>query len=253
MTKDINNIYIPLKYFSEKSYETIIKKLTENFNIYVYIPTVVKVNYRNLLVSRIDKTLEKFKIKGFVVSNIGNLELLEKTQINLNDFELIGNYTLNVCNTQTIGKLKALGINKFTNSPELDKQTLSYLCDCSILKKELIVYGKLPLMNIRYCLLGKTNLCYPECESKCNSIHNYYLKDRLQMKFRVIPDNIQTVTTIYNSKTLSILYDDFAVNSIRIDILDETIDEINNIIDTVKIHKRFEGSDYTNGNLNREI
>ena len=31
------------------------------------------------------------------------------------------------------------------------------------------------------------------------------------------------------------------------------IDEINNIINTVKNGKRFEGKDFTNGNLRREI
>ena len=66
------------------------------------------------------------------------------------------------------------------------------------------------------------------------------------MKFRIIPDNIQTVTTIFNSKITSICAQDF-------DILDENIYEINNIIQTVKSGKRFNGKDYTNGNLNREI
>ncbi len=253
LDKSINSVYVPLKYFTMSAYENIIQELIKSFNVYIYIPTVVKVNYRNLLVSKIHQTLEKFAIKGFVISNIGNLELLESTSIDLSKFELIGNYTLNVYNTLTIAKLKALGINKFINSPELDKETLLKLSSCSILPKELIVYGKLPLMNIRYCLLGNTNLCYPECKSRCTSNHTYYLKDRLQMKFRVLPDNIQTVTTIFNSKTLSILYDDFSVDSVRVDILDEGIDEINNVIDIVKKHKRFEGSAYTNGNLNRKI
>ncbi len=252
LSEEICSLYIPLKYFTNTAYENIIQNLIKNFNVYIYIPTIVKINYRNLLVSNIDRTLKKFAIKGFVISNLGNLELLVSTGIDLNNFELIGNYTLNVFNTKTIAKLKALGLNKFTNSPELDKETLIKLCNCSILPKELIVYGKLPLMNIRYCLLGNTNLCYPECKSRCTSEHSYYLKDRMQMKFKILPDNIQTVTTIFNSKTLSILYDDFAVESVRIDILDETIDEINSAVTTVKNHKRFEGSSYTNGNLNRK-
>ena len=73
------------------------------------------------------------------------------------------------------------------------------------------------------------------------------------MKFRIIPDNIQTVTTIFNSKITSICAQDFYIDFARIDILDENICEINNIIQTVKSGKRFNGKDYTNGNLNREI
>ena len=109
-------------------------------------------------------------------------------------------------------------------------------------------------MNINYCLLGKTNKCYPTCGVHCQDPKIYYLKDRLGLYFRVVPDNIQTVSTIYNSKITSISGNDFNVSSYRIDILDETTtSQINSIIDAVLSGKRFEGKEYTNGNLNREI
>ena len=73
------------------------------------------------------------------------------------------------------------------------------------------------------------------------------------MKFRVLPDNIQSITTIFNSKTTSISSRDFNIDFARIDILDESMDEINNIINTVKSNNRLEGKEYTNANLNREI
>ena len=149
--------------------------------------------------------------------------------------------------------MKKLGISRFTISPELDKQTIEELTNFGYLQKELIVYGKIPVLNMNYCLLGSTNKCYPSCKSKCTSDSRYYLKDRLNMKFPVMPDNIQTVTTVYNSKTTSILPSDFNVDFARIDILYESVDEINNIVNTVISGKRFEGKEYTNGNLNREI
>lgn len=73
------------------------------------------------------------------------------------------------------------------------------------------------------------------------------------MKFRILPENIQGITTIFNSKTTSISYENFNIDFARIDILDESIDEINNIIDVVKSGHRLEGKEYTNGTLNREI
>ena len=73
------------------------------------------------------------------------------------------------------------------------------------------------------------------------------------MNFEVLPDNIQTVTTVFNSNTTSINPNDFNVDYARIDILHESIDEINNIINTVQASKRFEGKAYTNGNVNRII
>ena len=47
------------------------------------------------------------------------------------------------------------------------------------------------------------------------------------MKFRVIPDNIETVTTVYNCKNSFIYYKDLDVDFVRIDTLDESIEEIN--------------------------
>ena len=73
------------------------------------------------------------------------------------------------------------------------------------------------------------------------------------MNFEILPDNIQTVTTVFNSKITSLSPGDFNVDYARIDILHESINEINTIITTVKSGKRFEGKEYTNGNLNREI
>ena len=80
-----------------------------------------------------------------------------------------------------------------------------------------------------------------------------YLKDRMNMNFRILFDNIQTVSTIYNSKITSIVADEFDIDCSRIDILDESIDEINFIVKQVVNGKRLEGKEYTNGNLNREI
>lgn len=73
------------------------------------------------------------------------------------------------------------------------------------------------------------------------------------MNFEILPDNIQTVTTIYNSKITSISNREFKIDSSRIDILDETISQINEIAKVVKYGKRFEGKSYTSGNLNKDI
>jgi len=109
-------------------------------------------------------------------------------------------------------------------------------------------------MTSSYCLLGKANRCYPECGQKCSTQNKYYLKDRMNFLFRVIPDNIQSITTIYNSKINSIDINEIpTVTNYRIDILDESIEEINNIINTVKNGNRLEGKEYTNGNLNRNV
>ena len=251
----IDIVYIPLKYFVNKKYSNILETLSKKFELYIYLPTIIKANYRNLLSLNIENA-----IKGFVISNISNLLLLdnvlENCSLNKNNFNFIANYTFNIFNNHSVKELKKLGFNRFTISPELNKETILDLTSSNteVLASELIVYGKTPLMNMNYCLLGKANKCYPNCDAKCNSCNKYYLKDRLGLNFEIIPDNIQTVTTIYNSKTTSIESTDFvSTNVFRIDVIDESIDDINNIVSIVKSGNRFEGKEFTNGNLNREV
>ena len=254
LSDNIKNVYIPLKYFTNRNFADILHILDSKFNIYIYMPTIIKSNYKNLLLSNIESTLQNYKIQGFVISNICNFKLLESLSKEFNNnFEIITNYTFNVYNSYTISELKELGSIRYTISPELDKTTINSLSNCATLDNELIVYGKTPVLNMNYCLLGETDKCYPTCKQKCNSKNSYLLKDRLNMTFQISPDNIQTVTTIYNSKITSISPSDFNINFARIDILDENIDEINNIVLKVKNGERLEGKNYTNGNLNREI
>ncbi len=248
------NVYIPLKYFSMKDYQDILHILDEKFNLYIYMPTIIKSNYKNLLSNNIENTLSNYHIKGFVISNICNIKLLHSLFVDLDiDLELITNYTFNVYNAHTIHELKNLGICRYTISPELNREMISNLCICTDLSNELIVYGRTPLLNMNYCLLGETDKCYPTCKQRCITSNTYYLKDRLHMNFRILPDNIQTVTTIFNSKITSIYPKEFNVDYARIDILDETIEEINEIIHRVDNNQRFDGNHYTNGNLNKEI
>ncbi len=241
----IDSIYIPLKYFVLKQYSVVLKNITEKFDTYIYMPTIIRKNYLNLIVKNLDNILNNYKIKGFVISNLGNLELLKSY---VNNYQFIGNYTLNVYNNLTIDELD---VDTITLSPELNNLDLQQFTTAK--NTELIVYGRTPLMNSNYCLLGKANKCYASCDKKCLSSNKYYLKDRLGFNFRIIPDNIDTVTTIYNSKITSITHKDINVKRARIDILDESVSEINDIIDTVKTGEKLEGKNFTNGNFNRDV
>ena len=246
--KNIDKIYIPLKYFKNKDYQDIIVNLSNKYKLYIYLPTLIKKDYMSIAKTIINNAIYDYNIFGIVVSNLSQLDIIPNNQ-----FDIIGNYTLNLYNSFTADKLSGLGLQTITISPELDQESINYLCDTSSTTKELIVYGNTPLMTMNYCLLGKTNKCYDKCSHNCNKEGNYYLKDRMGFKFRVLPDNTQTISTIYNSKTTSISYTDFNVQSVRIDILDESIYEVNDIIKTVLNGNRMEGKEFTNGNINRII
>ena len=215
--KNFDRIYIPLKYFSKKEYEKIIKTLEKKSKIYIYMPVVVKDRYLLTIKNMTQNALKKYNISGAVISELSSIELF-------NNMDLIANYNFNIFNSYTSSEIQKLGFSSLTISPELDENELSKI---NATNKEVIVYGKIPLMTMSYCLLGKSNRCYKECKHLCLENNNYYLNDRYNFKFRIIPDNIQTLTTIYNSRNINISTTD--ANCIRYDILDETIEEINNL------------------------
>ena len=247
---NVDNIYVPLKYLKNKQYWEIIKTLSRNNNLYIYLPTVLKDNFRNFYFNDIDAIIKKYKIKGLICSNLSCINYFSNLKGKL---DLVANYTFNVFNNYTINELAEIGIKRVVLSPELDESNLKNITNNSIIPTEVLVYGKLVLMNIGYCLLGSSNLCYPRCDMKCKENSKFYLKDRLNMNFRLIPDSIQTISTLYNSKINSISYSNIKPNFVRISILDENIDEINEIIKCVKNDKPFTGSNFTKGNFNKTV
>ena len=245
----VDRVYIPLRCLRNSKNRNAIKVITSKFDSYIYLPTVINLNFLNLSDIFITATLSLYDIKGIVLSSIGQLDFTKNERYKHLDF--IANYTLNIFNDYTLDELSKNNINTITLSPELNKMDIQKMS--SPVDKELIVYGKLKVMAAKYCLLGSSNGCYPTCKSKCKENNSYYLRDRMGYLFKVIPNNFQSISNIYNSKTLSIHYDDLNIDYARIDILEETIPEINNIINTVRNGKILEGPTYTTGNLNRFV
>jgi putative protease len=239
---NVDKLYIPLKYFLKPEFKEKMSEICKKFNTYVYMPNVLRdtcfIDFNNLV--------NNFSIKGFVVSAINQNPLLKKYNL-----ELIGNYNLNVYNTHTQQALKNMGISSFCITPELNDLDTQKLINTSVLPMELMVYGKIPFMTMNYCLLGKSNKCYKECKHLCLSNQKFYIKDRMELNFRIIPDNFSTITTIYNSKTTSFDYSNFEIKNVRISILDEEPEQIQNIINTIKTSNRFEGKEFC-GHFNQK-
>ncbi len=253
--KNIDRVYIPFKYFANNNYNDLIEKIINNFDVFLYMPLVLR--DRDIEKLHCDLIFDKAKergIKGFVASHISQIESLRKYGM-----PIIANYSLNIFNNISVSKLSKIGFSEFTPSVELSKIELQNLLDVNTdlvhnsfndsLKSEIIVYGKTPLMTNAYCFLGKTNKCYNECKKYCMNGKKYYLQDRLNFKFRIIPDNLTTTTTIYNSKITSYDYSDFKVDSIRLDFIDETIEQMQNVVDMTANNKRMEGAEFTNGRV----
>ncbi len=243
LLEKVDNIYVPYKFWLDENYLNTLKFLCKKFNTFIYLPTISK----KMKTLNLDKILNVFDgIEGFVLSNISHLSIIEKYKSN---YKFIANYTLNIFNNFSLEELSKTGINKFIISPELSKDCINNIS--SNYDTEIIAYGNLPVMNTNYCLLGKSNKCYLKCSKQCQDYTSYYLKDRIGLNFKLQVNN--GITTIFNSKTTSIETNDLNTSSIRLDFLDESLSEINNIIKTHKSGTKLEGENYTNGNLNREV
>ena len=220
---------------------------------YILFPLVTKANYDKLIKANLDK-LAKI-IDGFVISNIGQLEYVKEFINTNNNLELIANYTLNTFNSYSISLLKDLGVNKIILSPELTKNQINNLNNTDI-ELEVIAYGNICVMTSEYCPIGSVDggFCKNKaCSKPCLKNTKYFLKDRMNMNFRVLSDNIDCQSRIFNSKINSIETKELNIDSIRLDFIDESFDEIQKAIDTHKNGNKFSGEAYTNGHFNRPV
>lgn len=237
----IEGIYIPFKFFLNKELKENIDKIIERINTYVLLPNITKYNYEKLLNNYLESISEK--TKGIVISNLSQLNIIKNLKI---EVPIIANYTLNIENDYSVKELANLGITKYTVPAEVERSTIQNLS--RKIRKEGIVYGRTLLMTTEYCTIGTFKNCPGICEDG-----KFVLKDRMNFEFPIYTDRINCNNLIYNAKTTSISYKDLNLDSIRIDILNEDLKEIQNIIDVHKTGDRLEGQDYTNGNLNREV
>ena len=242
-TDNIKRIYFSLKDVIKNN--NIIREF--KCEKYVVMPTITKKNYDRM----IQKNMEKIAniVDGFVISNIGQLKHIDNIKTNV-----IADESMNVFNSYTIAQLKDYGFNEITHSPELTKQQINSIK--SILPCELKAYGRQKIMASEYCVVGSVAGGFSKSESclmPCTRENKYYLRDRKDVDFLVIPDNVDCQCSIFNSKITSIVSRDMMVDSIRIDVQDETINEINNIVAIAGIGEKLSGNQYTNGHINRPV
>ncbi|MBQ8298554.1 MAG: U32 family peptidase [Clostridia bacterium] len=247
--KNVDNFYFAFK-DAIKNIDLIQKFEGKKF---ILLPSITKANYAKLIKNNVSALASK--VDGFVLSNIGQLEYFSEIDTNL-----IANYTFNTFNSYTIDELQLLGFNMVTLSPELAKPQINSLG--GTLKREIIAYGNTCVMTSEYCPVGaiagkftSKNKCSMPCKTCYDNKNSdkYFLRDRMNMDFRILPDNIDCQSRIFNAKTTSIETSDLNVDSIRLDIIDEPLSEVQKIVDTHRSGKKLSGEKYTNGHLNRPV
>lgn len=238
LNKHISRIYIPLNEFNENN-NKILTELCHRHDIYIHMPLIILEKDIELYENILDNVVKNYNIKGFVLSNYSDLSLIEKYG---EKYNYISNYTFNVFNRFSCNYLKSLGVDIITSSIELNNDESNKLSSDYNGKIERIVYGKIPLMNIKYSLMDKDTVC----NRKNKDTIEYFLEDlESKRNFECVDCNGSILTKIYSDKILFI--DNVHTNnSVRLNFIDESIDDMNKIVEYIIDNKSCYGDLYLN-------
>jgi putative protease len=189
-------------------------------------------------------------LDGVLVSNPGHISHVRTF---FGDVDIICDYTFNIFNSNSAQYLFDQGINNITFSPELTLGHLSNMKKVTDISAEIIAYGRIPVMNTKYCAIGSITgglTRAKKCSSACIN-GSYALKDRMGAEFPVISDRAGCSSIVLNSKVLYIPGElrelrDAGISTFRINVYDETPDEVSEIIKVYRSSLAFnKGSSYS--------
>jgi len=177
--------------------------------------------------SRVMKKFINIKNGNILATELGSINKYSKNNT------VNADYTLNIVNTKSIELLNKLKVNMICLSPELDYYQIKDIMKVKY-NVELLVYGKIELMIMKYCPL-KINL--NNCSVCKNNKNKYYLVDKFNNKYRILHDNC--LTSIMHYKDTDLIediskYKELNIYNYRIDLLDETKEEIESLIKKVR-------------------
>ncbi len=164
------------------------------------------------------------------------------------DRKVSANHNINVFNSHSAEFVKNLGIETVCISPEVtQKELLSMKTSAD---KEIIVYGRIPLMTVQNCIVKSALGC--GCKDEY-----YLLKDRKGVEFPVITDKNSCTNTIYNS--LPVYMADKLTDDVSADVsymrFVFTTESAGDIFDIYRMYKNKErpSFDFTRGHYFRGV
>ena len=272
---NIRRLYLPFNFFLnnlKRSEEDIaLKNLIEllkqnNIEVFVWLPSITRGNY-DVLIKKNITNLTELGITGILTGNLGTLEYASQFPT----IKLACDYSFNIFNSNSAEILYNLGAECLTFSYELNLEQIKNISHLLRNKgievdKEVLVYGRVPLMTSEYCPVGALNDGEPTKASYNNAIIQgaysnrtcsnrnctmavYSLQDRMKEHFPIHCDNIDCRTTILNSKILFLADNMNKITSsgadiFRINVWNESIDEVKNL---VKMHQDLVKDNFEDG------
>ena len=237
---DIKWVYIPYLSFLENRFTEIIRKLCDQYEVYLYMPPMIYERNCEFVYSKVDLILNEYDVKGIVLSNVSDLILLKS--YGTKHLKYVSGDHLHICNHFTADKLMQMGIETGTLSQELPYESYSMLKKATKLPIQQIIFGHPDLMHMKYCLLSHSNECI-HCGC-CKKYRNLELRGEAEFDIRI--QEFQTETILYSKRILSLNTDCISADSVRLDFLGETVEEMNYIINDLRYGYYYTGIDYIN-------
>ncbi len=179
-----------------------------------------------------------------LVSGLGQLKIVNDFKKEFpSKLKVALDYTFNIFNSETLLFLNDYNVDSLMLSPELTLEQIKDICTAASQIPnwpaiEVFAYGRLPLMNTKYCPTGAilspdeaNGTCTDSsCKSLCRT-KKYSLTDRMQEEFPVVSDSLTGTAVILNSKTMFIpdeipFLENAGVTIFRMHIYDEDISRI---------------------------
>ena len=249
-----DEICIPVSFFSASLIKQTEKILTNHSELcfFAELPTVIRSANLVKLKEDFANSVRFENVKGYYVSQPDSLcfvkEMFEKLQVS--DMEIRGDLSFYIANNTASDLFKG-DFTSFTVSPELNKAEIKNM---EHEKSELMIYGRIPLMQTANCVLNTTG--------NCRKTEGFtYVSDRLGVRFPIITHCSEKVcyNTIYNSVPVSLhkhLTDilNIGLSGLQIRFTNETKDDVKAVYHIFEMGKsgvlpENVPYDYTNGHF----
>jgi putative protease len=160
--------------------------------VYISIPPITKGNLDNILREE-SKGLKNFGVDGLLLGNPGHIEMFKDSGL-----PLMGDYSFNIYNNESVAVAKELSLNGVTMSHELTLPMLKNLRSLG-LDLEVTVYGRIPVFISEHCPIESSNFS-SKVDTPCGLCQkrDFYIIDRKGAKFPVMGDPLSCKTTLLN-------------------------------------------------------
>ncbi len=228
-----NSIYLPYQCFLELHYAEVISKyLNEGIKLIPVLPSITKGFHDENIQKNFD-SIVKASTSGLCIGNIGWIDKFMNAGVSL-----IGDYGLNIYNSESFDKLKDMGFIGSVIAYDASLEQAGKM-DFHGLEPEWTIFGRIPAMISEYCAIEgieqDTNTKGEKIGCSNCSTSKFSLEDRKGDLYPVIPyiNSCRMTILSHNKKQgtneIPILRK-HGMNNFRINIYDETKEEIEQLI-----------------------